>query len=172
MLVRSCLFRWGRSHSAYISESATIQYRWSGLFGASLSVLRKMHRQDGEWLILESPEGNAIAIPSWMTDQSLCAAFSAGPPVVSVSALRALRIFLDGLHPTAECGKPTENASPMEFSDEATEKSEPDADRTISRAKRSDSRRSRRRSRNGAKKTNRRVTPKVVTRQRRGPKRR
>ena len=53
-----------------------------------------------------------MAIPIWMTDPSVCAAFSVGTPVVSLAALRALRTFLDGLHPTARCDKPSGSTSP------------------------------------------------------------
>jgi len=166
-------WRWGRSHSAYISESATIHYRWFSLFGASLPVLRKMHREDGDCLVCESPKGNAIAIPAWMTDQSICAGFSIGPPVVSLTALRALRNFLNDLHSTAECDNPSGKASPSESPDEAKTQDEPY--RAVPRARvkqRSHLSPPGARSRSGTQKGNRRAAPKRSTRQRRTPKRR
>ena len=30
--------------------------------------LRVMHRNEGDWLICESPTGNTIAVPAWMAD--------------------------------------------------------------------------------------------------------
>ena len=60
----------------------------------SLPVLRRIHREGGDCVVCESPSGAAIAIPIWMTEPSVCAALSVGPPVVSLSALRALRTFL------------------------------------------------------------------------------
>ena len=86
-------FQRGRSHNAYISESVSIHHRWSYLFEATLPVLRRMHREDGDCLVCESPRGHAIAIPVWMTDgpSGLCCEFSVGPPAVSLPALRALR---------------------------------------------------------------------------------
>src|SRR5437879_13504136 len=102
----------GPVYNPYISESVTIHYRWSALWGSNLPVLRRIRRQGGDCVVCESPPGNAFAIPIWMTDPSVCAAFSFGPPLVSLSALRALRIFLDGLHPTAKCDKHLEAPSP------------------------------------------------------------
>jgi hypothetical protein len=61
-----------------------------------------MHRQDGDWVICESPQGDAVALPVWMTDQAACTGFSAGPPLVSLSALRELRAFLDALQTTPQ----------------------------------------------------------------------
>src|SRR5205085_816583 len=82
-----------------ISEHVTIYYPWCSRFGLSLPVLRRMRQQQGDSLICETPEGNAFALPAWMADRAVCAAFSLGPPVASVFALRTLRVFLDGLHP-------------------------------------------------------------------------
>lgn len=125
--------RWGRSHSAYISESVQIHYRWSNLFGVSLPVLRRMHCPDGDRVICESPQGNAVALPVWMTDQNACAAFSAGTAVVSLSALRDLRNLLDTLHSTSHCDKPS-GSIPLEDPDEATKDIESDAGRAVRRA--------------------------------------
>src|SRR5205085_816582 len=80
-------------------EHVTIYYPWCSRFGLSLPVLRRMRQQQGDSLICETPEGNAFALPAWMADRAVCAAFSLGPPVASVFALRTLRVFLDGLHP-------------------------------------------------------------------------
>jgi len=121
------------SHNAYVSESVTIHYRWSNLFGATLPVLRRMHREGGDCLVCESPPGNAMAIPIWMTDPSACSAFSVGPPVVSLSALRALRTFLDGLHPTAQCDKPFGNTSPSQSSDAAEKPDQAETGRSVLR---------------------------------------
>jgi hypothetical protein len=66
-------FQRGRSHNAYISESVSIHHRWSYLFEATLPVLRRMHREDGDCLVCESPSGHSIAIPVWMTDHAVCA---------------------------------------------------------------------------------------------------
>jgi len=168
-------FQRGRSHSAYISESVTIHYRWSALFGASLPVLRRMHREGGDCLVCESPRGHPVAIPVWMTDQAGCAGFSVGPPAVSLPALRALRIFLDGLRSTAECAKPSENTSPTEASDEAKKQDKPKAGRTVSGARinqRCDPSSPGRKSRNGTQKGNRRAATKRGTRRRGSPKRR
>jgi hypothetical protein len=70
-----------------------------------------MRRSDGHWVICETPQGNAIALPAWMTDQTTCACFSLGPCAVSLSALGELRLFLNALHSTAECDKPSRNTS-------------------------------------------------------------
>jgi len=168
-------FQKGRLHNAYISESVSIYYRWSNLFETTLSVLRRMHREDGDCLVCESPRGHAIAIPVWMTDQAVCAGFSVGPPAVSLPALRALRTFLDGLRSTAECAKPSESTSPTEASDEAKKQDKRKADRAVSGAsvnERFDPSRLGRKSRNGTQKSNRRVATKRGTRLRRSPKRR
>ena len=161
---------WGQSHSAYISGSATIHYRWCDLFESSLPVLRRIRREDGDWLICESPQGNAIALPVWMTDQVACRGFSAGPRVVSLSALHMLRIFLDALHPTSECDKPSGNTSPLERPDETTKKGESDTDRAVLRAEvrqRSGSLRVTARSTSRTQKKNRRVTAQRGDRRRR-----
>src|SRR5262249_10150914 len=126
----SCPHRWGRSHSAYISDFVVIHYRWCNLFGVSLPVLRRMHRQEGDWLICESPDGNAVAVPVWMTDNAACAAFSAGPAAVSLSALKELRGFLDALHSASNCDKPS-GCIRLEDPHEATKKSESDADHAV-----------------------------------------
>src|SRR4029077_15016316 len=128
MLVRSYPPPWGRSHSAYISESVTVHYRWCDLFGSSLSVLRRMRREDGDWVVCESPQGNAVALPLWMTDHIVCAAFSTGPPVVSAAALHVLRTLLDALHSSPKCDKPSGNLSLLECPDEATKKDEANTD--------------------------------------------
>jgi len=121
-LTRFSRCRWGRSHSAYISEYVTIHYRWCNRYGSSLPVLRRMRREQGDWLICETPEGNALAVPVWMTDAAICAGFSSGPPLVSVSALRELRSFLDALQPAATCDKPFGNTFSLEWPDEAQTK--------------------------------------------------
>src|SRR5690349_18879954 len=126
------LDRGGRSHSAYISESVTIHYRWCDLFGSNLPVLRRMRRENGDWVVCEAAHGNAVALPVWMTDQTACACFSLGLPVVSLSALRVLRTFLDALHSTSKCDKPSGNTSPLECPDEAKEKGK--SDRAVLRA--------------------------------------
>ena len=162
--------QWGRSHSAYISGSATIHYRWCDLFESSLPVLRRIRREDGDWLICESPQGNAISLPVWMTDQVACRGFSAGPPVVSLSALHMLRIFLDALHPTSECDKPSGNTSPLERPDETTKKGASDTDRAVLREEvrqRSGSSRATARSTSRTQKKNRRVTAQRGDRRRR-----
>ena len=82
-------------------------------------------------MVCESPSGAAIAIPIWMTDPSVCAALSVGPPVVSLSALRALRTFLDGLHPTAKCDKSSENTSPSQSSDAAEKPDKAETSRSV-----------------------------------------
>src|SRR5215472_11154773 len=61
----------GPSHNAYILESVTIHYRWSALWGASLPVLRRIHREGGDCVVCESPSGGAIAIPIW-DDGAVC----------------------------------------------------------------------------------------------------
>src|SRR5207302_9293641 len=88
----------GPSHNAYISESVTIHYRWSALWGSNLPVLRRIRREGGDCEDCESPPGNAFAIPIWMTDPCVCSAFSFGPTPVSLSALHALRSVPDCLH--------------------------------------------------------------------------
>jgi DNA invertase Pin-like site-specific DNA recombinase len=103
-----------------------------------------------------APPGNAIAIPVWMTDPSVCAAFSVGPPVVSLSALRALRIFLDGLHPTAKCDKPSGSTSRSQSSDAAEKPDKPETVRSVLRSP-SDASPANRRSRSGTQKSNRRA---------------
>jgi hypothetical protein len=168
-------FQRSRSHNAYISESVSIHYRWSYLFEATLPVLRRVHREDGDYLVCESPRGHSIAIPVWMTDQAVCAGFSVGPPAVSLPALRALRTFLDGLRSTAECAKPSESTSPTEVSDEAKKQDKPKADRAVSGAsvnQRCDPSCPGSKSRNGTQKSNRRAATKRGTRRRRSPKRR
>src|SRR5215813_752591 len=174
-LTNSCRCRWGRSHSAYISEPVTIRYRWSHLFEVTLTVLRRIHREDGDCLVCESPSGHPIAVPVWMTDQAVCAGFSVGPPIVSLSALRVLRTFLDGLRSTAECDKPSENTSPAEASDEAKKQDKPETGRAVLRARvkqRSDPSPPGRKSRNGTQKGDRRAAPKRGARRRQSPKRR
>src|ERR1700730_13610085 len=114
--------RWGRSHSTYISEYATIHYPWCDLFGSKLPVLRRMRRQEVDWLICEMPQGHAAGFPAWMTQQAACASFSIGPPLASVSALAALRAFLDALHPAGECNMPSRNTSLLESLDETKQK--------------------------------------------------
>jgi len=159
-----------RSHSAYISGSVTIHYRWSYLFGMNLTAMRRMHRADGDWLICESPSGDAVAIPAWMTDPSTCAGFSLGPPLVSLSALRALRGFLHGLQPTAECVMPSGNTFPLECPDEATKKHQADTETVVLRARakqQSDSSRSADRTRGGDQSGNRQITSTRGARQRR-----
>ena len=165
---------WSRSHNAYASESVTIQYRWLDLFGKSLPVVRRMRRQDGDCVVCESPKGNAIAIPAWMTDQAFCAGFSVGPPVVSLPAMRALRDLLHNLRPTVECDKSSGKASPTELSDEAKNQDVRDTDQAFPRDRikqRSDASSVGRRPKSGTEKGNRRVAPKRGTRRRR-PKRR
>jgi hypothetical protein len=163
--------RWGRSHSAYISESITVHYRFCDLFGSSLAVLRRMRRSDGDWVICETPQGNALALPGWMTDPTICSRFSLGLRAVSLSALCELRLFLDALHSSRECDKPSRNTSPMERLDEPNEKGESDGN--VLRAEghqRSTSSRTGARSAGGARKRNNRVTTnRGAQRQRRGP---
>ena len=152
----------GPSHNAYISESVTIHYRWSALWGSNLPVLRRIRREGGDCVVCESPPGNAFAIPIWMTDPSVCAAFSFGPPLVSLSALRALRIFLDGLHPTAKCDKPSgstsPSTSPSQSSDAAEKPDKPETVRSVLRSPSdADASPANRRSRGGTQKSNRRA---------------
>ena len=130
-LTMSFQSRWGRSHSAYISENVTIHYRWCNRFKSSLPVLRRMRREQGDWLICETPEGNALAVPVWMTDPAICAGFSSGPPLVSVAALRELRAFLDALQPAAVCDKPSGNTFSLECLDEAKPKDETKSNRAV-----------------------------------------
>jgi len=146
----------GPSHNTYISESVTIHYQWSALRGASLPVLRRIHREGGDCLVCESPSGSTVTIPIWMTEPSVCAALSVGPPVVSLSALRALRTFLDGLRPTAKWDKSSGNASPSQSS-YAAEK--PDKGETGSSVlgSPSDASPAHRRSRSGTQKSDRRA---------------
>ena len=152
----------GPSHNAYISESVTIHYRWSALWGSNLPVLRRIRREGGDCVVCESPPGNAFAIPIWMTDPSVCAAFSFGPPLVSLSALHALRIFLDGLHPTAKCDKPSgstsPSTSPSQSSDAAEKPDKPETVRSVLRSPSdADASPANRRSRSGTQKSNRRA---------------
>src|SRR5215469_10027133 len=53
----------GPSHNAYISESVTIHYRWSPLWGASLTVLRRIHREGGDCVVCKSPSGSDYSLP-------------------------------------------------------------------------------------------------------------
>ena len=146
----------GPSHNAYISESVTIHYRWSALWGASLPVLRRIHREGGDCVVCELPSGGAIAIPIWMTEPSVCAALSVGPPVVSLYALRALRTFLDGLHLTAKCDRSFGNTSPSQSSDAAEKPDKAETSRSVLRSP-SDASPPNRRSRSGTQKSNRRA---------------
>lgn len=124
---------WSRSHNAYASESVTIHYQWLDLFGKSLSVVRRMRRQDGDCVVCESPKGNAIAVPAWMTDKVVCAGLSVGSPVISLAALRELRNLLHSLRPTVECDNSSGKASPLELSDEAKDHDVRDSDRAVPR---------------------------------------
>ena len=146
----------GPSHNAYISKSVTIHYRWSALWGASLPVLRRIHREGGDCVVCESPSGGAITIPIWMTEPSVCAALSVGPPVVSLSALRALRTFLGGLHPTAKCDRSSGSTSPSQSSDAAEKPDQGETGGSVLRSP-SDASPANRRSRSGTQKSNRRA---------------
>ena len=139
-------------------------------------MVRRMRRQDGDCVFCEGPKGNAVAIPAWMTDKAVCAGFSVGPPVVSVSAVRALRNLLQSLRPTVECDNSSGKASPAELSDEANNQ---DDVRDINQAvpgdrikQRSAASRGGRRPKSGTQKGNRRVAAKRSARRRRSPKRR
>jgi hypothetical protein len=96
--------------------------------------MRRVHCSDGDWVVCESPSGNGFAIPAWMTDQSTCAGFSLGPPLVSLSALRALRTFIDDLQPAAESAMSSGSPIPLECPDEATNNSQADAEAVVLRA--------------------------------------
>ena len=166
---------WSRSHNAYASESVTIHYRWIDLFGKSLPVVRRMRRQDGGCVVCEVPKGNAVAIPAWMTDQVVCAGFSEGPPVVSLSALSALRNLLRNLRPPVECDKSSGKASPAELSDETNNQNVRDTDKAVPgdrSGQRSGSSAIRRRPWSGTQKGHRRVASKRSAQRRRSPKRR
>ncbi len=167
--------RWSRSHNAYASESVTIHYQWLDLFGKSLPVVRRMRRKDGDCVVCESPKGNAIAVPAWMTVKVVCAGFSVGPPVVSLSALRELRNLLHSLRPTVECDNSSRKASPLELSDEAKDHDVRDPDRAVPRDRieqRSGASPVGRRPKSRTQKGNRRATPKRSARRRRRPNRR
>lgn len=75
----------------------------------------------GGWLICESPGGGTQAIPTWMTDAALCAAFSAGPPEVSATALVELLPFLRDLNSSVKADAQLEVRPSREHLDEATE---------------------------------------------------
>jgi hypothetical protein len=164
-----CL-RWSGSHNA-----VTIHYRWLDLFGKSLSVVRRMRRQDGDCVVCESPKGNAIAVPAWITDKVVCAGFSAGPPVVSLSALPELRNLLHSLRPTVECDNSSGKASPSELSDEAKDHDVRDPDRAVPRdqiEQRSGNSPVGHRPKSRTQKGNRRTAPKRSARRRGRPNRR
>ena len=46
---------------------------WCNLFEQSLPILRRMHREEGDWLVCETPQGNAVALPMWMSKQAALA---------------------------------------------------------------------------------------------------
>ena len=137
--------RWGRSHSAYISEFITIHYRWCSFFGLRLPVLRRMRRQEGDWLVCEMMAGTAVGIPAWMADAVVCSSFSFGPPVVALPALAELRTFLGSLQAPANCDNSSGNTSSLECPDEADQADQSTADRAVLRTgstiQQSDSRR-------------------------------
>src|SRR3954447_17515815 len=92
-----------------------------------------MRPEGGDILICESPEGNAVAIPSWMTDTVICTAFLPGPPLTSVMALQELRTFFDALHARAKCDKPSEKIS-SEVPDEKANNIAPEAGGAVRRS--------------------------------------
>jgi hypothetical protein len=59
-----------------------------------------------------------------MTDSALCAAFSAGPPEVSVAALVELLSFLDALNSSLKADQQLESRPSRENADEPTEANE------------------------------------------------
>src|SRR5262245_7167383 len=48
-------------------------------------------------LFCELPDGTRGTVPSWMTDAAACAVLTVGPPVVAITTLQELRLFLDVL---------------------------------------------------------------------------
>jgi len=83
-----------------------------------------MHREEGDWLVCETPQGNALALPIWMTDQTICAEFSLGSLLVALSALRELRMFIDALHSARQCDKSFGKTPPLERPDDKQKKNE------------------------------------------------
>src|SRR5437762_5178500 len=133
-----------------------------------------MRRQNGDFVVCESPKGNAVAVPAWMTDKAFCAGFSVGPPVVSLSALRELRNVLHSLRLMVEWDNSSGKASPLELSDEAKDHDVRDSDRAVPRDRieqRSGASPVGRRPKSRTQKGNRRAAPKRSARRRRRPNR-
>ena len=88
-----------------------------------------------------------------------------------LSALRALRTFLDGLHPTAKCDKPSGSTSPSQSSDEVEQRDQPETGGVVLRPP-ADASPARRRSSSGTQKGNHRAAPQRGARRRRSYQRR
>ena len=112
------------SHNAYVPERAIVHYRWSVWFGNSLPVVRRIDHGQGDWLICELPGGDTQTIPAWMTDATLCATFSSGPPEVSINALVELLSFLCALNCSVKSNRLSEIAASTEGLNEAAQTDE------------------------------------------------
>ena len=59
---------------------------------------RRVEFPRGEYIFCELPDGTIGGFPSWMADAAQSSAVTVGSPLVSITALAALRTLLDTLH--------------------------------------------------------------------------
>jgi len=78
-----------------------------------------MKDRHGEHIFCELPDGTICSLPAWMF-QADCLHFSLGRPMVSVTAMAALRDLIGALQKPASGGMATLNQPPKEGEDEAT----------------------------------------------------
>jgi hypothetical protein len=75
--------------------TVTVHYPYHPLTGQKLRVWRTMKHGNTELLYCESEGNRIVTVPKWMTDYARCNALSEGEPYVEISALLALKDFLD-----------------------------------------------------------------------------
>ena len=75
----------------------------------SLRVYRKHSRGDDKQFLCQLPDGTIAGLPTWMMDAD-CDQYSIGEPMVSLDALRSLRVVLNSLQRPPKCDKASQNS--------------------------------------------------------------
>ena len=91
--------RSSRPHSAHVSSSVVIRYRWPPLHGPTGRLQKQVNRRDCGYLFCLLPNGTIGAVPQWMTDAVVCSRHSLGRPIASLEALSSLNDLLEAVAP-------------------------------------------------------------------------
>ena len=76
-------------------------------------VVGQVRQADGDYILVNLPDGTRCALPAWMADPAVCSRFVVGEPMASIDSLLGLRRLLSSV----DSGAATKRMNEEESSD-------------------------------------------------------